>query len=256
MLVDTHAHLDYDPFDADRDEVIARARAAGVERIVTIGTALPSSRRAIELAERYDGVFAVVGHHPTEAIHWQDGMAADFETLVNHEKVVGVGETGLDYYWKESPPDIQKKVFRFFMNLSASSGKPMIIHVRDAHDDLLAMLEKEHAATGRLFHGVMHCFSGDALFLEKSLDLGFHISFAGNFTYKKSPLPALATRVPKERLLVETDCPFLPPVPHRGQRNEPSYVRFTAQRLAEALGETTEAVAALTTANARRLFGV
>lgn len=256
MLVDTHAHLDYDQFDADRDEVIARARAAGVGRIVTIGTALPSSRRAIELAERYEDVYAVVGHHPTEAIHWKDDMTADFEALVRHEKVVGVGETGLDYYWKESPPDLQKKVFRFFMNLSASSGKPMIIHVRDAHDDLLTFLQDEQAATGRLFHGVMHCFSGDAPFLEKSIELGFHISFAGNLTYKKSPLPALAPQIPRDRLLVETDCPFLPPVPHRGQRNEPSYVRFTAQRLAESLGENPETVAAWTTENARRLFGV
>lgn len=254
MWMDTHAHLDYDAFDADRDEVIQRARDAGVQHIVTIGTNLDSSRRSIDLAEKHEEVLAVVGHHPTDAVHWADNLVREFERLVGHPRVVGVGETGLDYYWKESTPESQKDVFRVFIRLSEQFSKPLIIHVRDAHADLMAFLK--HERPGKSYHGVMHCFSGDETFLTQSLELGFHISFAGNVTYKNSKLPALIPQIPRDRILIETDAPFLPPVPHRGQRNEPAFVRCTASRLAELLGESEEAVGRLTTSNAKRCFRI
>lgn len=253
MFFDTHAHLDYDLFDEDREAMIRRALENGVNRIVTIGTDVDSARRAIQLSENYPYVYAAVGLHPTEALQFDETMIDTFRQMATHQKVVAIGEIGLDYYWKETPPDIQHHVFRKMIRLAAEMDKPIIIHNREASEDVIRILQEERSPKLR---GIMHCFSGDEKLLETSLNLNFFISFAGNLTYKKSALPDIAKKVPAERLLIETDAPFLTPVPFRGKRNEPSYVRHTAQKLADTLGKTIDDIATITSENANRIFQI
>jgi TatD DNase family protein len=255
LFIDTHAHLDYDLFDADREAMIQRAKDEGVETIVTIGTGVASSLRAIALAEKYEHVYAVVGLHPTDAVKFEETMPDQFRQMAQHKKVVGIGEIGLDYHWPDSPKEVQHKVFRRMILLACELDLPIVIHNREADLDVIAILTDEKERN-RLNHmrGIMHCFSGDEKMLTASLALNFFISFAGNITYKKSMLPELILKTPEGKIVVETDAPFLTPVPHRGRRNESAYIRHTAQKLAEVLNKDLAWVGANTSRNARTIF--
>lgn len=252
---DTHAHLDQDEFDADRTEVLARAQAAGVETIVAVGVTAASSRACVELAAQHSGVRAAVGIQPnytTQAA--ADDWAAIVE-LAARPGVVALGETGLDRYWNYSPLDVQQDYFDRHLRLSQQTGLPFIVHTRDSDAEVLAML-REARRRGPLA-GVMHSFTGAAETAAECVELGLWISFAGMVTFKKSDaLRAVARCVPTDRILVETDSPYLSPHPLRGKRNEPAHVVHTAACLAEARGEPLERFAAQTTANARRLFRI
>ncbi len=250
-MVDTHAHLDDEAFEPDRHDVITRALERGVRAIVTIGTSLESSRQAIRLAETYPQVYAVIGLHPTHAEQWTVGEEDLWRDLAQHPRVVGIGETGLDYYWKTCPPEVQANVFRIFLRLAKETQKPVVIHNRDASDDVLRIVQEE---TCPELCGIMHCFSGNADQMRQSLDLNFYISFAGNVTYKKSALSDIVPLVPADRILVETDCPYLTPVPHRGKRNEPAHVFWTAGKIAECRGWTDDETADRLTRNAATVF--
>jgi TatD DNase family protein len=261
VLVDTHAHLDFDKFDADRPAVIERARAAGVVAIVNVGADLPSSRAAVRLAGEYEGIYAAVGMHPHDARKLDGAALAELRELAQQPKVVAVGEIGLDFYRDLSPRDVQRRAFQAQLAWAARLGKPVVIHDRDAHDEVLAMLEDwaaglDHSPlAGRL--GVLHTFSGDLTMAERAIDLGFYISISGPVTYHNArQLPEIVRALPLGRLLVETDCPFLAPHPHRGRRNEPAYVRLVAERIAELRGISLDDLAQTTTANACRLFGL
>jgi TatD DNase family protein len=256
MLVDTHAHLDDKRFDRDRDEVIARAVDAGVAFILSPGTTLASSRRAVELAEKYDIVFAAVGVHPHDA----EGMTAkdvdELRRLAGHAKVVAVGETGLDYYRDLSPREAQQDAFRMQLELAAELDLPVIVHSRDAEGDVERMLA-EASASGKL-RGVLHCFSGSAEWALRAVGMGFHIGFAGPLTRENATnLEKVASAVPVERALVETDSPYLVPRPHkRSERNEPAYVRLVAEKLASLRQLSTADVARVTGLSVARLFGI
>lgn len=260
MLVDTHAHLDFSKFDGDRPAVLARAWAAGVEAIVTIGVDLPSSERAVALAKAHDRVYATVGMHPHDAKELDGEVLARFRELGRHEKVVAVGEIGLDFYRDLSPREVQRRAFRAQLAWAARLGKPVVIHDRDAHDEIMEVLsgwageQRGSPLEGRL--GVLHTFSGDLAMAERALELGFYLSVAGPVTYPNAgQLREVVRALPLDRLLVETDCPFLAPPPHRGKRNEPAYVRLVAERVADLRDVPLDEVAEATTANARRLFG-
>jgi TatD DNase family protein len=256
MLIDVHAHLDQEEFDADRAEVIAAARAAGVAEMICPAVNARSAEHLLQLVEEH-GLWAAVGIHPN---HVSEAAAGDFErvaALVSHPRVVAVGETGLDRYREHSPFELQVEYFQRHLELSRHSGRPIIIHCRDAQADLLPIL-REGAAVVPL-SGVLHAFSGDWAFAAECLALGLHISFAGNVTYsnrKFEPLREVARLVPDERLLIETDSPYLVPQAFRGrrQRNEPANVRYIAALLAEVRETSVERLAETTAANARRLF--
>jgi len=258
-LVDSHAHLDFAKYDADREAVIERARGAGLVAIITIGVDRPSSRRAVELATRHEMVYAAVGVHPHDAQTLGGDTLSELRELARKPQVVAVGEIGLDYYRDLSPRDVQRRAFQAQLAWAAKLGKPVIIHDRDAHADIMTQLTEWAAAlagsplAGRL--GVLHTFSGDLKMAEQAIELGFYISISGPVTYKKAGrLVEIVKELPLDRLLVETDCPFLTPQPHRGQRNEPAYVRFVAERIAALRGMAFDELAAATTANAQRLF--
>lgn len=254
-LIDTHAHLDEQSFDVDRDDVLARALAAGVRSIVTIGTTLASSRLAIGLAEKHASVYAAVGIHPNYTTQAAEDDFEQVAGLVSHSRVVAIGETGLDKYWNFAPLDIQRDYFKKHIELSHASGKPFIVHCREANAETLDLLHSM-TANGAL-HGVMHSFCGDLAMAEQCLSWGMYISFAGMLTYKRNEdLRAVAAAVPLDRLLVETDSPYLSPVPLRGKRNEPAHVVHTARCLAEIRSLSQEEIAEITTANARRLLGI
>jgi len=260
MLVDTHAHLDFAKFDGDRPAVLARAREAGVVAIVTIGVDLPSSRQAVALAEAHERVYAAVGMHPHDAKALDGEVLARFRELGRHGKVVAVGEIGLDFYRDLSPRDVQRRAFRAQLAWAARLGKPVVIHDRDAHEEIMDVLagwageQQGSSLEGRL--GVLHTFSGDLAMAERAMELGFYLSIAGPVTYQNARrLVEVVRALPLERLLVETDCPFLAPHPHRGKRNEPAYVRLVAERIAALKGVPLAEVAEATTANAQRLFG-
>jgi TatD DNase family protein len=253
MLIDTHAHLDDPAFDVDRDEVVARARAAGVTNIVAVATDAASSARGLELSARYAGVYPTVGIHPNHAAQAAIGDWEQIERLARRPGVVALGETGLDRHWNTTPWEVQVDYFQRHLRLSRVTGLPVVIHTRDCQDEMLVMLWAE-AAAGAL-RGVMHSFTGDAEAAVECVALGLYISFAGMVTYKKSEaLRQVAAAVRIDRLLVETDSPYLAPQPVRGQRNEPAHVIYTARLLAELRGATLDEFAEQTTANARRLF--
>jgi TatD DNase family protein len=258
-LIDTHAHLDFSKFDVDRPAVIERARAAGVVAIVNVGTDLRTSRRAVELAKEYTAIHAAVGMHPHDAKKLDGTALAELRELARGPKVVAVGEIGLDFYRDLSPRDVQRRAFQAQLAWAAKMDKPVIIHDRDAHDEIMeiltgwAMEQKNSPLVGRM--GVLHTFSGNLSMAEKAIDLGFYISLSGPVTYKNADLLASVARaLPLDRLLVETDCPFLTPHPHRGKRNEPAYVRLVAERIAALRGISLDELAKATTANAQRLF--
>ncbi len=253
-LFDTHAHLHFPEFAGDLDAVLERARAAGVRRLLTIGTDVETSRAAVALVAREPGVWASVGVHPHDAGDADAPALAEIEKLAAEPRVVAIGETGLDFFRNLSPRDAQERVFRWQLGLARRVGKPVIVHCRDAHEETLTTLaEAQVGETG----GVMHCFSGDAVIARRCLDLGLLISLAGPVTYPKArALPDVAKLVPSDRLVIETDCPFLPPQPYRGKRNEPAYLAITAARVAELRGQPLPSLAARTSENATKLFGL
>lgn len=259
MLVDSHCHIDGEQFDADRDEVVARARATGVTAMLNIGTGDPHSddfRRAVAVAEKYDGVYASVGVHPHDAKLYDDKAEAHLIELVkSSNKVIAWGEIGLDFYYDHSPRDVQVEVFRRQIRTARELGLPIIIHSRDADDETVEILTEECSWSG--FRGIMHCFGGTPKMAEALMPLGFLISFAGNVTFKKAEnLRDAARVVPLDKLLIETDCPFLTPVPFRGKRNEPGFVVHTAAFLAEFHGIDVSELASRTTRNFLDLFGL
>jgi TatD DNase family protein len=264
MLIDTHAHLDEQAFDVDRDEVLARARQAGVEAVLTIGITAATSQAAVDLAERYDDVFAVVGIQPNYASQAGAGDWEIIENLAVHPKVVAIGETGLDRYWDYAPLDVQAEFFDRHLQLAQQVAKPFVVHCRDAEREVVAQLGR-WAERGPLA-GVMHSFCGDAETAQACLQMGLHLSFAGMLTYpKNAALREVAAGIPHERLLIETDAPYLAPHEAREskkkgglgiKRNEPAFVRFTAACLAQVLGLSSGEVGRITTANARSLFGL
>lgn len=254
MLVDSHCHLDFKDFSSDLDEVVSRAVRNGVGTMVTIGTRLSTFPQVRAVAERFDNVYCSVGVHPHEAAAEGGVEAAQLVALAEHPKVVGIGETGLDYYYDHSPRDRQKAVFRVHMEAARRTGLPLIVHARDADEDMAEMLA-EGAAEGGLT-GVLHCFSSGRQLAERALELGFYISLSGIVTFKKAEeLRAIVRDLPEDRILVETDSPYLAPVPHRGKRNEPAFVAYTAKLVAELRGTDAEAFARATTENFFRLFG-
>ncbi|MDF2636707.1 MAG: hydrolase, TatD family [Pelosinus sp.] len=251
MLFDSHAHIDDEKFDADREEVIQRAIENGVTGIINVGACMASSARSIALAEKYKSVYAAVGIHPHDAIN---ALEADYEQLAQWatlDKVVAIGEIGLDYYYDFSPRDVQHSVFVRQLDVARQTDKPFIIHDRDAHGDLLDILKKE--AKG--LKGVLHCFSGSLEMAREVIKMGYYISIAGPVTFKNAAkLPEIVAKVPLERLLVETDCPYLTPQPYRGKRNEPAYVKLVAQQVADLRGMELTDLAKATSENVRSLF--
>lgn len=253
MLIDTHAHLDLEEFDRDRPTVLDRARSNGIGYIINTGFDLESSRRSIALAARHPQIFAAVGVHPHDAAKADAAVWAAIPELAAAPKVMAVGEIGLDYYRDLSPRTVQQAAFRRQIGIAKELNLPIIVHNRDAHADTLRILKEEKAGEAG---GVLHCFSGSWEVAKECLDLGFHISFAGPVTFTNAPkLQDVVQKVPLDRLLVETDCPYLAPVPHRGKRNEPAYVHLVAEKIATLRELPLEELAAATTANARRLFG-
>ena len=254
-LIDTHAHLDEEAFDADRAEAIARAEAACIVCIMTIGTTADTSRRAVEIAGQFAAVYAAVGIQPNYAAQAKAGDWDAIERLAGEPRVAAIGETGLDRYWDYAPFDVQVDYFQRHITLAQRLKKPFVVHCREAEADTVAQLRA--AADRGPLSGVMHSFTGSLETARACLELGLFISFAGMLTYKKSQaLRDVAREVPLERILVETDSPYLPPQPMRGKRNEPSFIRVTANVLAELKGISAEEFARHTSANACRLFGL
>lgn len=255
-LIDSHCHLDAESFAPDVEAVVERAAAAGVERIIVPAIDLGNAAAVLALADRFDAVYAAVGVHPNSATDWQDSWIDEIRALAHHPKVVAIGEIGLDYYWDKAPAEIQHRAFEQQLELAAELSLPVIIHNRESSADVIAMLAAS-PLNGRERPGVLHSFSGDWATAEAALAMGFFLGFTGPLTYKKADeLRAIAARVPLDRILIETDAPYLAPHPHRGKRNESAYVRLVAERLAEVRGLSLREVAAATTANALVLFAI
>jgi len=253
-LVDSHCHLDNEQFDPDREAVIERARAAGVERMVVIGTGEgpPDLEAGIRLADRYDPIYATVGIHPHDASKATSDTYKRLRDLLRHPKVIALGEIGLDYHYDHSPREVQREVFLEQMLLAGEARKPIVIHTREAWEDTIALLEIYWRPHG--LGGIMHCFSGGPDEAALCLDLGFYLSFGGIVTFPKAAnVQDAARQAPADKILIETDAPYLAPVPHRGKRNEPAFVAETARKLAELRGISAEEIARVTTANFQAL---
>lgn len=260
-LIDTHCHLNFNRYDDDRDEVVARATEQGVTRIVIPGIDIDTTRQALALSEQYPGIYVGAGIHPNSTAAFTDADIATIRALADHDKVVAIGEIGIDYHWDYSPPETQKRAFRAQLDLAAELELPVIIHNREASDDVMDVLEAWVAAglPDRIKDrpGVLHSFSAPQSTADRALAIGFYLGFTGPVTFKKAnDLRTVVRTVPEDRILVETDGPFLTPEPKRGKRNEPAYVRFVAHKIAELKGHTPEEMAAITTANAERLFAI
>ena len=254
LLIDTHCHLDFDWFDADRDAVVERAAAAGVARMIVPALDMANCTAVLQLTERYDTVYAAIGVHPNSAAGWQDGWIDDLRRLAAHEKVVAIGEIGLDYYRDRAPKAIQQRALVLQLELAAELDLPVIIHNRESNEDVIRLLAAS-PLNGRSQPGVLHSFAADWPMAQAALALGFYLGFTGPVTFKKADdLRRIVAQVPADRLLVETDSPFLTPHPHRGKRNEPAYVAYVAERIAQERGVDTAVLAQQTTANALRLF--
>ena len=253
MLFDTHAHYDARQFDSDRDAVLSALPGLGVGLVVNPGCDLESSRRAVALAEQYPFVYAAVGVHPEDCADWQDGDVEELRELSARPKVVAVGEIGLDYYWEENPPrELQKRVFRAQMALARELDLPVIVHDREAHGDSLDIIREFPQV-----RGVFHCFSGSVEMAQELVRRGWMISFTGVLTYKNARKAVEAARaIPMDRLMIETDSPYMAPVPHRGERNHSGFVVHTCQRLAEIKGIDTEECARITMENGKRFFQI
>jgi TatD DNase family protein len=253
MLVDSHCHLDFPDFAEERDAIVQRALDLGVVRLVTICTRVRKFDGIIGIAERYDSVFASVGTHPNNAHEELDVTADDLIKLAEHPKVVAIGEAGLDYHYDYAPPEAQQQGFRTHIAAARVTGLPLVIHARSADEDMIAILREESGKGA--FPFILHCFSSGAELARVGVELGGYISFSGILTFKNSPeIREIARNVPRDRLLVETDAPYLAPMPHRGKRNEPSFVTHTAAVLAETIGVSVEEIGTLTTDNVFRLF--
>lgn len=257
MFVDSHAHIDGAEFDADRDEVIQRARDAGLSAILNVVSGEPDSgsfERAVDLAEKHADVYAAIGVHPHDARLFDDKAEKRISDLVAQSpRVIAWGEIGLDFHYDNSPREVQLKAFRRQLQLARAARLPIIVHTREAEDETAEILKAEWGGVG--LAGVMHCFSGSLQLARQAIELGLSISFSGIITFKKADdLRAVAREVPDERLLIETDCPFLAPVPYRGKRNEPAYVVEVARCLAELRESTLEEIAQVTSANFAKLF--
>jgi len=253
MLIDSHAHLEMREFDPDRGEVVRRAKEAGIDAIVTVGTNLRDCRKALAIAAQYDFVYAALGVHPHDVKGIDEKTYGAIRNLVGQPKVVAYGEIGLDFFRNRSPRDVQIRCFGEQLEMADDFDLPVIIHDRDAHTETLNMLK---TWKGRK-RGIVHCFSGDAAMARKCLDLGFYISIPGPVTYPKADkIQDVVRQVPLERMLVETDAPYLSPQQHRGKRNEPAYAVHTARKIAEVKGLTLAEVAAATSQNARAVFGI
>jgi len=255
MLVDSHAHLEMKDFDRDRDRVVARALEAGVTQIVTVATTLPDIHKALEISRRHDGVHVAMGIHPHEVKDIRPGDYGEIRRLAAQgKKVVAFGEIGLDFYRNHSPREVQVPRFRELLRLGKELNLPIIIHDREAHEETLRILEEEQNGNWR---GVFHCFSGDSALAQKVIGMGFFISIPGTVTFSKSRIQQeVVQKIPLEKVLLETDCPYLAPEPRRGKRNEPAFVRFTAEKVASLRGLTLDDVARITSVNARGLFGI
>ncbi|RBP87281.1 TatD DNase family protein [Cytobacillus firmus] len=254
MFFDTHAHLNAEQYNEDLQEVIDRALNEGISNIVVVGFDRPTIEKAMELTEKYDFIYASVGWHPVDAIDMTEDDLQWIEELSSHPKVVALGEMGLDYYWDKSPKDIQQEVFRKQIRLAKKVKLPIVIHNRDATADIVEILKEEGAGE---VGGIMHCFSGSAEIAKECVDMNFFISLGGPVTFKNAKKPKeVADVIPLEKLLIETDCPYLTPHPFRGKRNEPSYVKLVAEQIAEIKGLSVEEVAQATTENAKKLFGI
>ena len=253
MIIDSHCHLDFPDFAPERDAVVARARAAGVGRMITISTRVDKLEQVRSLADTYDDVYFTIGTHPHQAHLDPEASVETLVALASHPKCVGIGEAGLDYHYDQAPRDIAARVFRTHIAAARVSGLPLVIHSRDADADMAAILTQEMGQGA--FKALLHCFTSGPALAATALELGLTISFSGVLTFKKSDeLRAIAASVPLDRLVVETDAPFLAPMPHRGKRNEPAFVVETARVLAEVKGVSLEALAQATTANVMRLF--
>ena len=255
MLVDTHCHLDFDRFDDDRQQVVERAIKVGVERIIVPALDLENCQAVLTLADQFEQVFAAIGIHPNSSAEWQDRWVDQLRPFAQHKKVVAIGEIGLDYYWDRSPKSVQHQALKSQLALAAELNLPVIIHNRESDQDVLDLLAQS-PLNGRPNPGVLHSFSTTWETAERALEMGFYLGFTGPVTYKKADeLRAVVAQVPLDRILVETDAPFLAPQQHRGKRNEPAYVAYVAERIAEIRGMTTAEIARQTTENAKRLFG-
>lgn len=254
MLFDTHCHITDERFDEDREQVFAHMREAGVELAVCVGDGTLAEQAVLELAPQHPGLYAAVGVHPQDALRFDGDSLPRLRRWLAAPKAVALGEIGLDYYYDSAPHEVQRDVFLSQLRLARELGKPAIMHIRDAHGDAVELLR---AHKGELPAGVMHCFSGSVEVAREYLDMGFYISFAGPVTFKNAArLPEVARYVPAGRILVETDSPYLAPVPLRGKRNEPAYVRYTSARIAELRGEDPEEFAAQCLQNGLELFGI
>ncbi|WP_158811376.1 TatD family hydrolase [Beijerinckia sp. L45] len=253
MLIDSHCHLDFPEFAPERDAVVARARAAGLVRMITISTRIDKYDDVKAIAEAYDDVFFTVGTHPHQAHLDPETSAARIVELAQHPRCVGIGEAGLDYHYDQAPRDVAARVFRTHIAAARLSGLPLVIHARDADDDVAAILKDEMGKGA--FTALLHCFTAGPALAATALNLGLSISFSGVVTFKNSDaLRAIAATVPLDRILVETDAPFLAPIPHRGKRNEPAFVAHTAAAVAAVKGVSPSELGAVTTANVLRLF--
>ncbi len=253
-MIDTHAHLDFPDFDQDRDAVVDRAREAGIHTIINIATDFDSCERVLKLADAYPSMYAVLGIHPHDSKTWQgDASAARLKKLAAHPKVVAIGEIGLDYYRDHSPRDAQKRALIDQIGVARELKLPIAIHNREAFQDIFDVLLDEEAFD---LGGVFHCFSGTVEEAQRTIDLGFYISVNGILTYKNATMAEVGQSVRTDRILLETDCPFLTPHPHRGERNEPAHVALVAQKLAELRSASLEEISRATDENAARLFRI
>lgn len=254
MLIDSHAHLDDERFDRDRDELIKTLGKNGISTVINIGADLPSSIKSVKLSEQYDNIYAAVGVHPHSASEMDEGTIEVLKAFSSREKVVAIGEIGLDYYYDNSPRDVQRTWFKRQMKLAKEVNLPIVVHSREANQETFDMIKAE--SDGKLT-GVIHCYSGSVELMKEYIKLGYYISLGGPVTFKNAKTPKeVAKVVPIDRLLVETDSPYLTPEPHRGKRNEPLYVRHVAAMIAELRGMTIEELARATSENTKRLFNL
>jgi len=258
MFIDSHAHIDGEEFDADRDEVIERARAAGVSTILNVGTGDPHSgafERAVELSQKHENVYTAIGTHPHDARLYNDQAEQKIKTLTKSKNVIAWGEIGLDFHYDNSPRDVQIAVFKRQLHAAHECDLPVVIHTREAEPETIEILKSDYAGAKR--RGIFHCFSGSMDLAQAAIELGFMISFSGIITFKKADeLRTVAKEVPLDRLLIETDCPYLSPIPYRGKRNEPAYVVEVARCLGGIHGIDIEEMARITSDNFRRFFAL
>lgn len=254
MLFDTHTHLNVEQFKEDEEEVVKRAKEKGVSKMAVVGFDHPTIKKSLELSKKYDGIYSIIGWHPTEAGSYNDEVESMLTELVEKENIIALGEMGLDYHWMEDPKEIQIDAFRKQIRLAKKLNLPIVVHNRESTEDIYRVLKEENI--GKI-GGIMHSFNLSPDWLSKFLDLGMHISFSGVVSFKNAAeVKESAKLVPLDKMLIETDAPYLSPEPNRGKRNEPSYVAFVAKEIAELRGLSFERVAEITSKNAMRLFKI